>query len=238
MQRALTAIALMTLPAFAMANTSTVFSPEVKAGTQALEYRTSYFPSDGDRDKVFSHRLHYQHAFDDTWRLRLIGQQRSVDGESLDYRYTRLELQQQYQESEDAGWDAAFRYELQISDESDSPHRVRLVWTAKTDIDDYWQLRTNLITGREFGEEDGNGLLLEVRGQATYKLAGGHRLGLEFFSDLNRTTDIGGFDDQEHQLGPVLKGKFGELKYNAGYLYGLSDSVRDHNFRLIFTWDF
>lgn len=233
----LTALLVAAVPLPGLANTTTVFSPDVKADTRAWEYRSSYFPSDGDEPKRFAHRLHYQQAIDDTWRVRLIGQQRSIDGESLDYRYTRLEVQQQYLESEVAGWDAALRYELQISDEDDSPDRVRIAWTGKRDLDSGWQLRGNFLTGREFGNNDRGGLLLEFRAQAT-QVVGDARLGLELFSDMNRTTDVGDFDDQEHQLGPIAKFSLAGMKVNAGYLYGISDSAQDHNFRLIFTYNF
>ena len=49
----------------AQANTSTVFSPDVKAGTRAFEYRSSYVPSEGDDRSAFAHRLHYQQAIND-----------------------------------------------------------------------------------------------------------------------------------------------------------------------------
>ncbi|MFT7265777.1 MAG: hypothetical protein ACI9A2_003865, partial [Halioglobus sp.] len=53
--------------------------------------------------------------------------------DDISYNYTRLELQQQYLESEVHGWDAAMRYELQISDRSGRPDRIRVAWTGKTD---------------------------------------------------------------------------------------------------------
>ena len=168
--------------------------------------------------------------------MRLIGQQSRRGDDSLEYQYTRLEVQMQYREDEVAGYDAALRYELQISDTSSRPDRFRLVWTGKKDLQSQWQLRGNLLLGREFGDSSRGGILVETRLQATYPVPGG-RLGLESFSDFNRTTDVGDFDDQEHQLGPIYKASIGPLKVNAGFLWGLSDSAPDHNARLILTWD-
>jgi len=124
--------------------TSTVFSPDVDAGTSALDYRISYVPSDAGRRSAFTQRLHYQRAFDGAWRGRIIGTQGRRGSDDLEYRYTRLELQWQYLEDERAGWDAALRFELQVAAESDRPDRFRLAWTGKTDVGGLWQLRANV----------------------------------------------------------------------------------------------
>ncbi len=221
--------------ASAIANTSSVFSPDVDDGEREFEYRASYVPEDGPIDSTFSHRLHYQHGFNEKWRLRIIGAQNRRGSDSLSYNYTRLELQQQYLEDETHGWDAAVRYELQISDRAGRPDRVRVAWTAKWDINDYWQLRGNLLVGRQFGDNAGSGVLVETRSQISRKV-GNFRVGLEMFNDLNRTTDWGDWDDQEHQIGPILKFKAGNLSVLASYLIGVSSSADDDNFRVLMTY--
>lgn len=224
-------VLLSLFPSTLMANTSSVFSPDVKAGERSIEYRTSHVPEDGPVDSAFAHRLHIQHAFNDSWRIRLIGTQSGSGGGALSYNYTRLELQHQYLESEQHGWDAAIRYELQISDRAGRPDRLRLGWTAKWDLNDHWQLRTNLMLGRQLNENAGSGIFVETRGQLTRRF-GDARLGLEMFNDLNQTTDFGSFDDQEHQLGPIFKFKLSKLSVNVSYLFGISDSAPDDNFRV------
>jgi hypothetical protein len=218
-------------PAFA--TTGTVFSPEVDDGERGLEYRISLQPDHDDQPERFSHRLHYQHALDDSLRWRLIALQREVDNDGLEFRYARLELQWQFLEDQEAGWDSALRYELQIAEGDDLPHRVRLAWTGKGDVTDRWQLRANFLTGREFGSGSNSGLLLETRAQATYRLNNGTRIGLEMFNDLNYTTDMGSFDDQAHQLGPIVKTGIGGWGVELSYLIGLSDGAADQDFRLI-----
>ncbi|MBL6691413.1 MAG: hypothetical protein ISP91_13575 [Pseudomonadales bacterium] len=235
MRCGLAALLLALASAGAAANTSSVFSPDVDDGEREFEYRASYVPEDGAIESAFSHRLHYQHAFDDTWRIRLIGSQNRRGDNSLTYNYTRLELQQQYLEDEKHGWDAAVRYELQISDRSDRPDRVRLAWTAKWDINEDWQLRGNVLLGRQFGENAGSGALVETRSQITRKL-GSLRLGLEMFNDLNRTTDFGDWEEQGRQIGPVVKFRAGNLSVFGSYLVGVSSSAEDENFRMLLTY--
>jgi len=49
--------------------------------------------------------------------------------------------------------------------------------------------------------------------------------GIELQSDLGETHDLGEFDDHEHYLGPALYGRlFGHLKYQVGYLVGLTSA--------------
>lgn len=133
MTRTLPFALIALFPLAATANTSSVFSPEVTAGTQGLEYRSSYAGEDGSVESQFSQRLHFQHAFNDSHRLRIIAAGSRSGDDDISYNYTRLELQQQYLESEVHGWDAAMRYELQISDRSGRPDRIRVAWTGKTD---------------------------------------------------------------------------------------------------------
>src|SRR6056297_2176411 len=111
------AVLFLLLPATAAANTSSVFSPDVDDGEREAEYRVSFVPEDEPAPELFSHRLHYQQAFNDSWRARILASQRSVGGDTLDLSYTRLELQWQYLEDQNAGWDAALRFEAQAGDE-------------------------------------------------------------------------------------------------------------------------
>jgi hypothetical protein len=220
----------------AAANTSSVFSPDVSDGEWAWEYRMSLQPQQEGAEDVFAHRLHVQHAFDETWRARLLVAQRSIDGASLDTRYARLEVQQQLLEDEVAGWDSALRYELQLADDG-GPDRFRLAWTGKWDLDEAWQLRANTLFGREFGAGRDSGIQLAGRAQVTRRTADGVRLGLELFSDFGTTDDLPSYDGQEHQLGPILKAGLGEAwTLNVSYLRGVSDAAPDDNFRVFIEW--
>lgn len=236
MKQLLSLAAITLLPLVALGNTTSVFSPEVRAGTQHLEYRSSYVGADGDVESQFSHRLHFQHAFNDTYRIRLIAAGARRGDDTVSYNYTRLELQQQYLESEEHGWDAAMRYELQISDRAGRPDRVRVAWTGKKDITPEWQIRGNLMLGRQFGTNAASGVQVETRAQVTRKIATGGRLGLEMFNDMNETAEFGSFEEQEHQLGPVYKHKVGKLNILVSYLFGMSGKTDDTNFRMHLTW--
>ncbi|MEM0897226.1 MAG: transporter [Verrucomicrobiota bacterium] len=216
-------------------NTSSVFSPDVTKGKSAIEYRSAFDP---DND-AFVHRLHYQYAFTDSWRLRIIGLQDGDDSDAFAYRYTRLEAMWQFLEDEDFGWDSALRFELQIAEDDSPPSRFRVAWSGKVDLDDHWQLRGNFLTGHEFGEESDDGYLLESRAQISRKITDKWRLAVDYYGDMNDTENFGSFDEQEHQLGPLLKFKTGgRLSGQFGALFGISEAAADTELRLHLTYSF
>ena len=63
----------------------------------------------------------------------------------------------------------------------------------------------------------------------------GLTIGIEMFNDFGRFGDFGSFDNQGHQIGPMLGGKVDGFKYEVRYLAGVSDGARDHNFGLRFN---
>lgn len=216
-------------------NTGSVFSPDVVKGRHSAEYRSSY---DLEND-FFSHRIHYQYGFTDSLQGRVILTQRKEDSEDFDFRYVRLEGMWQFLEDEKAGFDSALRFELQLADGDDPPHRFRVGWSNKVDIDENWQFRGILMSGRQFGNNSGKGALLETRAQLTRKIADPIRLGVEHYGNMNDTETIGSFKEQEHQVGPVIKFKLGGgWSGQAGPLFGLSNEAPDTELRLFLTKNF
>lgn len=224
---------LLCLSSLQAQNTGTVFSPDIKADDREWELRLAY---DNDAD-TFAKRLHYQHAFSEAFRMRGIVTYRSDSTQDFDYRYFRLEGQYQFLEDETAGFDSALRLELQFADGDDPPSRVRLGWTNKYDLNDLWQVRGILLTGHRFGPESPGGYLLETRAQISRKLNDSLAVAVDYYGDFNDTNRVGSFDDQEHQLGPVLKFDLTDkIEGMAAILFGLSDSTAEREFRLFLTY--
>ena len=59
---------------------------------------------------------------------------------------------------------------------------------------------------------------------------------IEMFGDLGRVNRMGTFDQQDHRLGPGLVGQFflgpGKVKYDVGYLFGVSGGAADGTVKL------
>lgn len=232
-------ICVLGLPANAQ-NTSSVSNADVKEGDRSVEYRAAFAPAHDGRESVFAHRLHYQHSFSDSWRARVIVSQKKRGDGDLDFRSVTLDARWQFLEDEEAGWDSAFNFDVVIPDAGDGPGRARIGWLAKVEPGDGpWELRSNLYAGREYGDRARDGLTLETRFEATRSFGDGFRLGAQMFNNYNTTAHIGGFNDQRHQLGPVVKGKFARrLKYEAGVLFGLSERAPDADLRFFVSYGF
>ena len=51
--------------------------------------------------------------------------------------------------------------------------------------------------------------------------------GIEYYSDLGKLSREDGFNRQDSVIGPVIQGHFGEVTYDAGVLFGVTQSAHD-----------
>ncbi len=217
-------------------NTSGVFSPVVDPNDKSMMLRTSFVPGqDGDSDS-FAYRLHYQQAFNEVYRWRIIGQFRDT-GAGHEYDYLRAELLWYLTPNSSNNWDSGLRFDIRTRKGS-RPEKFAINWTNQWQLTDKWQARGLFILGWDFGGNATGGTKLETRAGLSYKLESGQKAGLEMFSSYGKISDMGSWDEQEHQLGPVISGKWSDWKYQFGYLAGISDAANDHDFRVWFSTSF
>lgn len=212
------------------ATTSGVPGPGVTAGDRSIEYRASYRPDEGPRPGVFTHRLHYQHALDDSRRLRVIAQHGKTDVSDWELRYTRLEYQWQYRERDDNGRSSGLRFDLQLVEGDDEPHFAGVVWTTEFPLGGA-TTRLNAFVRKQFGDRAASGVNLATRAEIAVNVDG-TKLGLQLFNGYGSSGNVGSFDEQRHQIGPIVSRRFGRWQVFASYLTGLSDSAPDGAFRL------
>jgi len=216
-------------------NTSGVHGPIVKADDRSMQLRLALSPSDenGEQDN-WAYRLHYQHAFNDEFRGRMILQYR--DRGSFQYEYIRGELLYNFKKkANDGKWSSGVRFDIRQR-RSDNPEMFAINWTNQWDLSNGIRVRGILIGAWEFGSDRAsNGTEVETRGSVTKKLEGGLTVGVEMFNDFGRVGDFGSFNNQSHQMGPMIGGSLGGLKYEVRYLAGMSNGSRDHNFGLRFN---
>lgn len=227
---------MMTLAAGAYAsNTSGVHGPGVNEDDRSMELRIALSPGDEDgQADNWAYRLHYQHSLNDRVRGRVIVQYR--DRGTLEYEYVRAEMLYNFKKKEaDGEWSSGVRFDVRQR-RSDNPELFSMHWTNQWDLDNGIRIRGIVVGSWEFGSDRAfSGTEIETRSSVTKKLDSGLTVGVEMFNDLGRFGDFGSFNNQGHQIGPMIGGKIGGFKYEARYLAGVSDGSRDHNFGLRFT---
>ena len=93
--------------------------------------------------------------------------------------------------------------------------------------------RANLIlsqsVGRHTREDLGGGLAWSTK----YRFRPYFEPGFEFHADFGEFSQGKPYQQQTHQLGPVIYGKIAEFKYDVGYLFGLTDEAADGTLKWI-----
>lgn len=234
---ALTAALSIASPALAQ-SVSGVSGADVKAGDDSFEYRAAFSPENDGKEEGFAHRLHFQHAFDDSWRARVIVAQGKRGSEALTTQSVSVEILRQFLESEKTGgWDSAIRIDGTIPVEDGRPGRARVAWLNGVEFGERWDARANIYFAREFGDQRKDGVSIETREELTYKLDSGIKVGAQMFNSYGTTDHFGSFDNQKHQLGPVVKGKLGKhVKYEFSTLFGISRAASDADIRLFVSY--
>lgn len=213
------------------ASTSGVPGPVVNSDDRSLLYRFAYSPSDDDDNipRRIRHRIHYQHALNEDFRLRVISQFGDT-GNDMQFEYAGAELLWHFKKRNAGKWDSALR--LDFRNRRGGRQIYGVDWANQWKINNKWQARAALLLAWQSGDNTSSGTKVSTRFNALYKMQNGHKIGIEMFNSYGRYGDSGNFDDQSHQIGPVLSGKINGYKYQLGYLNGVSDSASDHDLRL------
>lgn len=95
----------------------------------------------------------------------------------------------------------------------------------------------NVIVGREVGSDSNDETTYGFAWGTSYELNEQLALGLEWHSDFGDFDSD--FDEQEHQLGPVLYGSFGDhIGYEFGVLGGVSDAAPDAQLKAVINYSY
>ncbi|MEQ8557413.1 MAG: hypothetical protein RIB03_03770 [Henriciella sp.] len=226
------AASIAALPSLAQSLTGNVGSAGVSKGEQSVEGRLGF-----DEDGNAASRIHYDNAFTDWYQLRLIGAFSKADGEDWDVSGLTLENWVQWSEeaSDNSRFNGGLRFAYTFA-QDDGPDEVGLRLTVTDKFAGDWEWRSNVKADTEAGDGSEGGVDLEVRGQISRALEvsalGTHdwRLGVEVFSELGNSRDIPGFNEQAHQIGPVVKvgwdnGVFIQSAVRVGITDGADDSM-------------
>lgn len=96
----------------------------------------------------------------------------------------------------------------------------------------------NIILTRQVGEDADNDYNGGFSWSSRYKWKSWIEPGFELYDNFGSLSSGGPtYSEQDHSIGPVFYGKLGEnVKYEAGYLAGISDNASDDRYKLILEY--
>lgn len=231
---------LFALPHLAFAGTvSSVSGPTVTKGKTKVEARVGYSEDDdgSSSDERLRTQVYVDHGFTDMFAARITADQDKRKGDN--YEHDSLDFMGRFHvlNKDDYGFDLGARVQYTMKDGDKKPDSVKLGLYEQIPYEDY-QFRFVQRISHEVGEDSDGGLSAELRVQGTKKF-GDYRLGLEGFHDFGKLNELSGYSDQEHEFGPVFKGKLPyDLSFETGYRAGISKAAPDHNFKLFISRSF
>jgi len=101
-----------------------------------------------------------------------------------------------------------------------------------------WVNVANLKLEHNFGPNSESGTGSCLAWLTTYRMDQKFEPGFEHYADLGTLDDWKGFDNQGHQLGPVIQGKLGWVRYDTGFLVGISNAAPDTTVKLNLEYEF
>lgn len=231
------ALALTASGAAAAQTTGTVFGPETAPGDREIEYRIAAGFAEAGGDAALAHRFHYQQAMGEALRWRAIIAWDDPAGGDFELDHVQAELLWQIVERTPGGFSSGLRFDARVSEGDDVPHEIGVNWTSQWVLGGGWRARALLLLDRDVGPRANDDWIVETRASLYRSLDNGLALGIESFNEFGGIdAGFGGFDDQSHQLGPVVSGDlaFG-VEWSAGVLFGLSDGADDQDLMLRLT---
>lgn len=217
-------------PALAQSLTGNVSSPNISAGDRGVESRTGM-----DNEGNLAGRVHYDQAFSGWYKLRFIGAYSRKDGSSVDFSGVTLEnwLQWTEESSDGSGISTGATFSYTLPDGA-GPDKSAFGLLLADRFAQKWEWRANASADTEVGGGRKEGVNLGSSFQLTRKLnitqagSSNWRLGAEMFSKYGTTDDILDLDDQAHQIGPVIDGKWDNGFYlQAALRAGLTEGSDD-----------
>jgi len=234
-------VAFFPAAATAQSLTGNVGSAGVNPDERGVEARIGF-----DEDGAAGARVHFDQSFSDWYQLRLIGSFSRPDGGDWDYSAFTVENWFQWREeaADNSGFNGGFRFAYGFADGS-GPDEAEVRLTVTDKFADGWEWRANVIAEVEAGDGSEGGVELEGRAQLSRSVdvnalgADGWRFGAEVFSEFGNTRDIPGFDDQAHQVGPVVKASWSNGVFlQSAVRFGLTDGADDAMAKLFIGREF
>ncbi|MEE9270661.1 MAG: FTR1 family protein [Candidatus Krumholzibacteria bacterium] len=227
----------LVLPVDAVA-TKKVYSPNAEYRELEVEARGSYDVDDNAlRDGKQKQKYAVGYGFTERWFTEIYGEIEKSPGD--DFEFTAIEWEHRLRLFEpgekwlDVGLYAAYEWSLQGGHADKFEAKVLLQKEQGRLLH-----ITNLILEQQVGSHATEATEAGLAWSTRYRLRRNFEPGVELHSNFGELKDIGPYRDQTHLLGPVFYGKLGKMKYDVGYLFGISSASPNGTLKWILEYEF
>lgn len=225
------------MPVAAQAGMAGIGNAQVDEDVFTLQWRNAYITDSEQpsQDGRWRSRMMFDYGVTNDYAVALHIQTDKRPNDALELDALIFQQRVEYHNVKDDGFYSGFwlRYTWKDGDKKPDDAHIRLIWGMPIGN---FEVRLNQILGWEVGQDSRPGLIVDTRGQYTYAYMPNHRIGFEHLNNFGNTRTVNGFSRQNHEIGPMLSGKFdNKVSYELGYRHGISDQAADHTIRL-FLW--
>lgn len=221
----------MALPRSASAG-ETVYSPIVHGGEIEFETKGKYeIDDDPATDGALKEIYEVGYAFTDRWKSAIFLEFEKAPGEDLKQEAVAWENIFQLTEQGEYPVDVGLYLEYEASTQSGGRDKIEAKLLLEKEVGDFVHT-ANIIFEKKMSGESKNDIELEYAWRSKFRYRKELEFGVEAFGGFGEIDDFALRSEQKHYLGPVLSGKIAVkpkwyFKYEAGYLFGISDAASD-----------
>ncbi|HVM80926.1 MAG TPA: FTR1 family protein [Stellaceae bacterium] len=175
------------------------------------------------------------------WMTELEAETAAPPGENLKYDATTWENTFQLTETGEYWADLGFFFEYSHAHQKGDPESVTFGPLVQKEIGS--TLHTfNLLFEKEMGSGASDGTGLQLAWQSLWRINQYASPGIEYYGEIDDLGHPGKPADQQHRIGPVVVGAVafppnGKIKYEVGYLFGLTDATERGAVRWKFEYE-
>lgn len=225
-----------------------VYLPYVEKGELEIEHKGQYrWDDDEDIDGAQAYLFSVGYNFTDVW-FSEVGVE-LAKARHHDTKAEVIEWENRFQISETGAWwaDTGLLLEYEFALHGDDPDKIegKLLFAKEVDV---FLHALNVTLESELGGTELNDEGAEVDQEhdleggfswsSRYRLRQEFEPGVEYHADFGSLEHGEDFEEQKHQVGPVVYGKIGPVKYDAGVLFGVSDAAADVELKWIVEYEF
>jgi len=222
-----------------MAEARKVYSPVVEQGEIEAEYQLdTAFDGDPAVDGTARHQFAIEYGITDRWMTEVYGVFTKTPAHGFKYNQFKWANIYQLFEQGERWLDAGLYAEYQIpADSTNKPDvlEIKLLLEKQAGL-----LHTaNLVFKKEVGARATKNTIFGYAWRSKWRLMREFEPGFEAYGEIGELGNPDSLSKQSHMAGPVISGTlFHHIEYQVGYLFALTRSTTNGNFKLVVGYEF